>query len=84
MQKTAILDEDQARHKWPWDLTDQEVFQLMQAFTRDKCVVTEDDCLTLCHWAQAHKRSATVLALVLAGRVRVAVEGGVVTLGLPV
>ena len=80
----AILDQGESRHKRPWELTDQEVFLLMQAFTRDKTSITEEDALTLCHWAQARKLGALTLQLVLAGPLRVAVEGTDVKLGLPV
>jgi hypothetical protein len=48
-RKAGILAQAEARYKRPWALTDQEVFQLMQAFTRDKTLVTEADCVTLCH-----------------------------------
>lgn len=48
----AIVDQPGTRRK-PWALTDREVCVLMQALTRDKTMVTEADCLTLCRWAQA-------------------------------
>jgi hypothetical protein len=82
-KQAAILDQDDLRHKRPWDLTGEEVLHLMQAFTRDKCTITEADALTLCHWAQAQKRGAYVLHLVLAGHLRVEVEGTAVKVGLP-
>ena len=79
-KKAGILDQAAHQHKRPWGMTEQEVFQLMQAFTADKTCILEDDALTLCHWAQAHKRGAYALDLVLAGRVRVAVDGATVRL----
>ena len=42
---------------------------------------TDEDALTLCHWAQAQKFGAYVLHLVLEGSVSVAVEGDAVRLG---
>jgi hypothetical protein len=60
-KEAASLDENSPRHKRPCDLTDQEVFQLMQAYTADKSCITEEDALTLCHWAQAQKYGAYVL-----------------------
>ena len=71
------------REARPCELTDDEVFQLMRAYTRDKTCITEEDALTLCHWAQAQKFGAYVLQLVLAGSLRVTVDDGTVKLGLP-
>lgn len=73
-KESAILDQRRPRHK-PCALSDGEVFRLMQAFTRDKTMVTEDQCLVLCRWAQAQKLGALVLELVLAGHLSVSVEG---------
>jgi hypothetical protein len=75
----AIVDDTTARRK-PCELTDQEVFLLMQAYTADKSCITEADALTLCHWAQAQKLGAYVLRLVLEGHLRVTVEGDAVKL----
>ena len=80
-EEGAIVDQAADRHKRPWDLTDTEVFQLMQAYTADKTCITEADALTLCHWAEHHKRSAHILGLVLAGHLRVTVAGQDVQLG---
>jgi hypothetical protein len=54
----------------------------MQAYTADKSCITEEDALTLCHWAQAQKYGAYVLQLVLEGHLRIKVEGKTVRLGL--
>ena len=80
MKTAFILDQSNGPCKRPWDLTAQEVLQLMQAFTADKTCILEEDALTLCRWAQAHKRGAYVLDLVFAGRVRVAVQDATVRL----
>ena len=79
-EQAAILDECTDTRK-PYDLTDKDVFQLMETFTRDKTLVTEEDCLILCRWAQARKLGAYVLQLVLEGRVAVTVEADTVKLG---
>ena len=79
-KQAAIVDEcPDPRKRWP--LTDAEVFALMQAFTRDKSVITEEDALTLCKWAQSQKFGAYVLHLVLEGYVTVSVEAGAVKVG---
>ena len=75
-KEAAIVDQDQDQHKAPWDLTDEEVSLLLQAFTQDKGLVLEEDCLTLCAWAQQQKRGALALAGVLAGHLVPVVEGG--------
>ena len=83
-RKSGIVEEGGPRHKRPYALSDKEVFQLMRAFTRDKALVTEADCLTLCRWAQERKLNAVVLQAVLEGHLRVVVEGQEVKVGLPV
>jgi len=67
----------------PWRLTSEEILQLMQAFTSDKCLIVESDALALCHWAERCQRSAWALALVLDGQVSVQVEDGQVQLERP-
>ena len=81
-RKATILGDAAAQHKRPWSLTSEEVHRLMQAFTRDKCMVLEEDCLTLCRWAQAQKRGALALAGVLAGHLVPLVEAGEVRVTL--
>ena len=81
-KKAAILDQDAAQHKRHCELTDEEVFQLMRAYTADKTCITEADALTLCHWAQQQKCGAYVLQLVLEGHLRVVVEGSEVKVAL--
>ena len=54
----------------------------MQALTRDQTVVTEDEALTLCRWAQAQKVGALVLEMVLDGELSVSVEGEAVKVQL--
>ena len=80
LKQSAIVDQADAQGK-RWPLTDEEVFALMQAFTRDKTCITEEDALTLCRWAQEQKFGAYVLHLVLEGYVTVSVEAGAVTVG---
>jgi hypothetical protein len=81
-QADAILDHEHGRHH-PCALTAEEVVQLLRAFTWGKTSIDEADALTLCHWAQAQKVGAYVLALVLAGHLCVEVAGSTVTLRLP-
>ena len=81
-RKAGILDQAGSQHKRPCALSDQEVFQLMRAYTADKSCITEADALTLCHWAQAQKFGAYVLQLVLEGHLRIVVEGQEVKVGL--
>ena len=64
----------------PWDLTGDEVTQLMQTYTQDKACILEQDAIELCHWAEQRKRGAYELHLALMGHVQVTVAGGVVTL----
>lgn len=78
-KKTGILEEGGPRHKRkPCELSAHEVFLLMRVFMRDKILVTEEDCLAVCRWAQAQKLGAYVLRLVLEGHLAVAVEDGTV------
>ena len=76
-----MVDQRRTRHK-SCALSDEEVFLLMRAFTRDKSCITEDDAMTLCRWAQAQKFGAFVLKMVLQGHLRVRVENGRVRVGV--
>ena len=80
--KTGIVDDTIARYKQRSALTDEEIFQLMQAYTADKSCITEDEVMTFLHWAQHCKLLAHTLELVLAGALRVVVEGEAVKVGL--
>ena len=81
-KKGAILDQARCPRK-PCELSDAEVLQLMQAFTRGKREVLEEDALTVCRWAQAQKFGAYVLELVLAGHLVPSVKEGQVCVALP-
>ena len=48
---------------------------------RVNACIADEDCVTLCKWAQAQKFGAYVLHLVLEGYVSVAVEGDAIRLG---
>ena len=63
----VMLDETIDQGKRPWALTSAEVAGLMEAFTQGKGMVLEEDCVTLCAWAQHLKRGALALAGVLEG-----------------
>jgi hypothetical protein len=77
--KAAILAQAAGRHKRPWDLTGEEVCQLMRAFTAGKTCILEDDALILVRWAQRQRAGALALAGVLAGHLRPLVDGDQVT-----
>jgi hypothetical protein len=64
-------------------LTDREVRQLMQVFTRGKTTVLEDDCIALLAWAQEQRFRSLLLAWVLDGSIQPHVVDGEVCLGLP-
>jgi hypothetical protein len=83
-KKTGILDEAEDRHNPPWALTGEEVVELMRNFTAGKVCILEADATLVCRWAEAHKRSAYLLAWVLDGALRLDVQDGVVTLAPPV
>ena len=64
-------------------LTSAEVRQLMQAFTRGKTEVVEDDCITLLGWAQEQRLRGLLLEWVLEGSIQPHVVKGEVRLSLP-
>ena len=75
----AIVDQAAGRHKRPGALTEEEVLQLMQAFTHGKTCILEEDALTLVRWALQQRAGAWALEGVLAGRLTPRVEGARVT-----
>jgi hypothetical protein len=66
----------------PVELTPEELARLMRAFTEGKTEMLEDDALTLVQWAMAQRMGAVVLEMVLAGDLRLIVDGGKVTVAL--
>ena len=64
-------------------LTQQEVRQLMQVFTRGKTEVLEDDCVALLAWAQEQRFRSLLLGWVLDGSLQPHVVNGEVCIGLP-
>jgi hypothetical protein len=66
----------------PGELTQDEMVRLMRAFAEGKTEMLEDDALTLVQWAMAQRMGAVVLEMVLAGDLRLIVDGGKVTVAL--
>ena len=79
--KTGIVEDALARHKRESALTDEEIFVLLEAFTRDKTCILEEDAMSLLRWAQHCKLLTHTLQLVLEGHARIEVEGDQVKVG---
>ena len=64
-------------------LSDLEVRQLMQSFTRGKAEILEDDALLVLRWAQEQRWRGLLLDWVLDGSIQPHVIDGEVRLALP-
>jgi hypothetical protein len=68
----------------PWKaLSQEEVTQLMEAFTRGKTEILGEDALTLVKWAEAMRHGALCVEMILARAVIPLVQDGRVTVALP-
>jgi len=67
----------------PVELTDDEVFRLMRAFTQGKTEILDEDALTLVQWARGICMGAFLLERVLEGALIPIVKEGVVTIAIP-
>ena len=82
MRKEAVSMRQEHETFKGYALSEAEILQLMQVFTRGKTCIVEDDAITLLRWANEQRSRAVILDMVLAGEIIPSVADGEVTLAL--